>query len=103
MTIIGSLKQAPLPSHDGFKIIQGRAKFDGTEASGTLPVQAHQIDSVQLTPCTQPAADETVFCTELNSATRAPVVVPANGRITIGRTGAAKTADLVFSVAIYCR
>lgn len=74
--------------------VWGAFKFDGTDATGTLPLPLRRLESLQLTNSGAPdAGDEIPYGPDF---TNGSVEVGDEG-VAVGRTGAAPTADQVVS------
>jgi hypothetical protein len=96
LAIQGSLQQGFVSmGQNGRKLQWGTFKFSTTDANGELSVNMHYVESVLLTPVGVPATDEQAYVDEAFSD--GGLVVPSTGTITVARTGAAKTSNLIYS------
>lgn len=71
----------------------GVAKFNSTDATSTIKVKLRKVEAVIPVFAGAPATDETLYWADTLSAD-GTFTVPATGVITIGRTGAGKTAAI---------
>lgn len=77
----------------------GVVAFNGQDATSTLAVNMTRVEAVFLTWAGAPASDEIPYWADTLDASGG-LAVPASGVITLGRTGAVKTAALKVSVRV---
>ncbi len=84
---------------NGCTYVEGMGQFSTTDASGSIDCVLSVIEGVVAFPIGPVATDESLYCDNLADviASQLAIKKPASGLLTITRTGAAKTNNLIFS------
>lgn len=93
-TDINQTVHAHHTGQNGYMEAKGTAKFNDLDAAGTIPCLLNRVDNFQITAVGPVATDEALYLDEAANFA-AGMVTPVGGVLNVGRTGAAKTNDLI--------
>lgn len=95
LAIQGSTQSGALMIGMNGRTIQwGTFKFNAADATGSLKLLLSKLEALFITPAGTPAADEQVSGPAIPADGK---MIDGTGAVTVTRTGAAKTANLVCS------